>query len=533
MLLDRQVSGIVFVSGLHADTDGGPRALPQAGRAQAADRADQRVRARASRRRSSPATTGRPANWRCRTWSRWATGASGSSPARNASCPYSAKLAGFRAAMTRLLGCPRRSSASLVALSLFGVEGGAAAAGRLLDRGVTGIVCGSDLMALGAIREARSRGLRVPGDVSVVGYDDSPLIAFTDPPLTTVRQPVTAMAVAARTRPGRRDQRPSGAALGVHVPPGAGRARLHRHRLRSVARTPSPAYCRADLATPCRANRAGKESQGRTVVGSGGEAGGDPGESGADLLRRRRRGRLDLLELVVSSWSWSACSIVIVVVRVELRVDGDLDVVGLAVLVVLQLVLRPPRTRRPASPRRSRSGSRRPRRAAAPARPRPSVPRPRPPSRPGPERAPARTVRRPRAPTRRLSSSGPNVMIQGSDSTGESSARSRVTRAPTCVPFGSGCGLVDTAAIIAALPVRRRAARRRCPLASTVAFGGRRSGQTRSTIVPPWLVAARAAPNKNQLVEQVEIDEQADGAGDQLVRGTVVGASDEPPARPS
>jgi alanine racemase len=52
-------------------------------------------------------------------------------------------------------------------------------------------------MALGAIREARRRGLRVPGDLSVVGYDDSPLIAFTEPPLTTVRQPVQAMAVAA------------------------------------------------------------------------------------------------------------------------------------------------------------------------------------------------------------------------------------------------------------------------------------------------------------------------------------------------
>jgi alanine racemase len=85
----------------------------------------------------------------------------------------------------------------LVSLSLFGVEGGAAAAGRLLDRGVTGIVCGSDMMALGAIREARSRGLSVPGDVSVVGYDDSPLMAFTDPPLTTIRQPVPAMAIAA------------------------------------------------------------------------------------------------------------------------------------------------------------------------------------------------------------------------------------------------------------------------------------------------------------------------------------------------
>ncbi len=67
----------------------------------------------------------------------------------------------------------------------------------MLDKGVTGIVCGSDLMALGAIRAARQCGLDVPGEVSVVGYDDSALIAFTDPPLTTVRQPVSAMGVAA------------------------------------------------------------------------------------------------------------------------------------------------------------------------------------------------------------------------------------------------------------------------------------------------------------------------------------------------
>ena len=52
-------------------------------------------------------------------------------------------------------------------------------------------------MALGAIRAARARGLSVPGDLSVVGYDDSPLIAFTDPPLTTLRQPVRAMSNAA------------------------------------------------------------------------------------------------------------------------------------------------------------------------------------------------------------------------------------------------------------------------------------------------------------------------------------------------
>ncbi len=84
-----------------------------------------------------------------------------------------------------------------VVSTLFTVEGGQAAADELLDSGHTAIVCGSDLMALGAIRAARSRGLRVPEDVSIVGFDDSPLIAFTEPPLTTIRQPVTAMGRAA------------------------------------------------------------------------------------------------------------------------------------------------------------------------------------------------------------------------------------------------------------------------------------------------------------------------------------------------
>ena len=76
-------------------------------------------------------------------------------------------------------------------------EGGQVAAGRLIESGHTAIVCGSDLMALGVIREARVRGMRVPEDLSVVGFDDSPLIAFTDPSLTTVRQPVRPIAEAA------------------------------------------------------------------------------------------------------------------------------------------------------------------------------------------------------------------------------------------------------------------------------------------------------------------------------------------------
>ena len=70
-------------------------------------------------------------------------------------------------------------------------------ASRLLKRGVTGVICASDVLALGAVRAARRLGMSVPGDVSVVGYDDSAFMACTDPPLTTIRQPIEAMGQAA------------------------------------------------------------------------------------------------------------------------------------------------------------------------------------------------------------------------------------------------------------------------------------------------------------------------------------------------
>ncbi|KOU48518.1 LacI family DNA-binding transcriptional regulator [Streptomyces sp. WM6378] len=81
--------------------------------------------------------------------------------------------------------------------AMFSLEGGQAAASRLLERGVTGIICASDPLALGAVRAARRRGLDVPRDVSVVGYDDSAFMNCTEPPLTTVRQPIEAMGRAA------------------------------------------------------------------------------------------------------------------------------------------------------------------------------------------------------------------------------------------------------------------------------------------------------------------------------------------------
>jgi len=53
---------------------------------------------------------------------------------------------------------------------------------------VTAVLCGNDQMALGLLRALAERGRRVPGDVSVVGFDDVPEAAFFLPPLTTVRQ---------------------------------------------------------------------------------------------------------------------------------------------------------------------------------------------------------------------------------------------------------------------------------------------------------------------------------------------------------
>lgn len=104
------------------------------------------------------------------------------------------KIVGFTDALREFLG---DDATPIVEHGSFTIDGGASIAGRLIERGVTAIVAASDLMALGAIREARSRHLEVPEDLSVVGYDDTLLIAYTDPPLTTVRQNVVSIAEAA------------------------------------------------------------------------------------------------------------------------------------------------------------------------------------------------------------------------------------------------------------------------------------------------------------------------------------------------
>ena len=59
---------------------------------------------------------------------------------------------------------------------------------HFLAQGATAILCASDGIARGVLAELRRLGLRVPGDVSVMGYDDLPLAAGCEPPLTTIRQ---------------------------------------------------------------------------------------------------------------------------------------------------------------------------------------------------------------------------------------------------------------------------------------------------------------------------------------------------------
>jgi LacI family transcriptional regulator len=74
------------------------------------------------------------------------------------------------------------------------------------------IVAGSDLIAVGCLKAAAERGLRVPQDLAVTGFDDNPIAQFTQPPLTTVRAPISEMgATAARFILSLLDQPPGGA----------------------------------------------------------------------------------------------------------------------------------------------------------------------------------------------------------------------------------------------------------------------------------------------------------------------------------
>ena len=103
------------------------------------------------------------------------------------------RLAGYRSALSRH-SIPY--DASLVEQGRFDYESGYSCAQNLLasTSRPTAIFASNDPMAMGVLSAAHEMGLEVPGELSVAGFDDSPLARHAWPPLTTVRQPITEVA---------------------------------------------------------------------------------------------------------------------------------------------------------------------------------------------------------------------------------------------------------------------------------------------------------------------------------------------------
>ena len=107
--------------------------------------------------------------------------------------PALRKAEAFTQVMEELVG----DRSPIIEETFYTYEAAAAHTNGLIERGVTAIVTGSDLQALGAIRTITSLGLSVPADISVIGFDDSFLMSHLSPGLTTVHQPVPAIVAAA------------------------------------------------------------------------------------------------------------------------------------------------------------------------------------------------------------------------------------------------------------------------------------------------------------------------------------------------
>jgi LacI family transcriptional regulator, galactose operon repressor len=106
------------------------------------------------------------------------------------------RVEGYRAALGRAgIAVDER----LVLFGDFGTSSGQTGARAVLDLPdpPTAIFAGSDMQAFGVYQEAAARGLRIPEDLSVVGFDDIAFSELTTPPLTTVRQPLARMAAEA------------------------------------------------------------------------------------------------------------------------------------------------------------------------------------------------------------------------------------------------------------------------------------------------------------------------------------------------
>lgn len=79
-------------------------------------------------------------------------------------------------------------SKSLIAYGFYAPDCAALHVPGFLQNGATAIICASDLIAAGVIDELQKRGIHVPGEVSVIGFDDLPIAAQLSPALTTIRQ---------------------------------------------------------------------------------------------------------------------------------------------------------------------------------------------------------------------------------------------------------------------------------------------------------------------------------------------------------
>ncbi|HET9878983.1 MAG TPA: LacI family DNA-binding transcriptional regulator [Candidatus Limnocylindria bacterium] len=106
--------------------------------------------------------------------------------------PGADRLAGYHETLARA-GMP--AGDRLIEVADFTLEGGRAAMERLLERApeMDAVFAASDLMALGALDALAAAGRRVPHDVAVVGFDDSPLAASARPALSSIRQPTEEM----------------------------------------------------------------------------------------------------------------------------------------------------------------------------------------------------------------------------------------------------------------------------------------------------------------------------------------------------
>ena len=107
--------------------------------------------------------------------------------------PALRKAEAFTQVMEELVG----DRSPIIEETFYTYEAAAAHTNGLIEHGVTAIVTGSDLQALGAIHTITSLGLSVPEDISVIGFDDSFLMSHLSPGLTTVHQPVPAIVAAA------------------------------------------------------------------------------------------------------------------------------------------------------------------------------------------------------------------------------------------------------------------------------------------------------------------------------------------------